>query len=54
MEEQKYKTWPVVKRLVGNMRKKEPGQPARVAAYTMAAGLYPFLAVCGRFFPAHG
>ena len=45
MEEQKYKTWPVVKRLVGNMRKKEPGQPARVAAYTMAAGLYPFLAV---------
>ncbi|MGN0167823.1 MAG: ABC transporter ATP-binding protein [Acetatifactor sp.] len=45
MEEQKYKTWPVVKRLVGNMRKQDARQPVRVAVYTVAAGLYPFLAV---------
>lgn len=45
MEEQKYKILPVVKRLIGNMKRQDPKQLGRVALYTVTAGIYPFLAV---------
>lgn len=44
-EEQKYKAWPVVRRLVREMLQADRGQLGRVAVYTVCQGLYPFLAV---------
>lgn len=44
-EEQKYKVWPVVKRLVREMRQADGRQMGRVAVYTVCEGLYPFLAI---------
>ena len=44
-EERRYRVWPVVKRLVREIRKGDGSQTGRVAVYTLCAGLYPFLAV---------
>lgn len=44
-QQRKYKTLPVIRRLMGNLKKEEPAQLVRIAFYTIVAGLYPFLAV---------
>lgn len=44
-EERRYRVWPVVKRLVREIRKGDDSQTGRVAVYTLCAGLYPFLAI---------
>ena len=44
-EERRYRVWPVVKRLVREIRKGDGSQTGRVAVYTLCAGLYPFLAI---------
>ena len=44
-EERRYRVWPVVKRLVREIRKGDGSQTGRVAVYTFCAGLYPFLAI---------
>lgn len=44
-EEQKYRVWPVVRRLIGDIRKGDSRQPGRVVIYTICGGFYPFLAI---------
>lgn len=44
-EEKKYKTFPVIKRLLVNMGKRDKKQFGRIAVFTIAAAIYPFLAV---------
>ena len=44
-EEKKYKTFPVIKRLLVNMGKRDKKQFGRIAVFTIAATIYPFLAV---------
>lgn len=44
-EEQKYQVWPVVKRLIGDMRRADGRQVGRVIVHAVCGGLYPFLAI---------
>lgn len=44
-EQEKYRTLPVIRRLMENLKREDPGQIVRIACYTAAAGIYPFLAV---------
>lgn len=44
-EERKYQVWPVVKRLIREIREGDGSQMGRVAVYSLCAGLYPFLAI---------
>ena len=44
-EEQKYRVWPIVKRLIREIRQGDSRQTGRVALYAFCAGLYPFLAI---------
>jgi len=44
-EKQKYRVWPVVKRLIGDIRRGDSRQPGRVVIHTVCGGLYPFLAI---------
>lgn len=44
-EEQKYRAWPVVKRLICEIRGGDERQMARVIVHAICGGLYPFLAI---------
>ena len=44
-EEQKYRVWPVAKRLIREIRQGDFRQTGRVALHGVCAGLYPFLAI---------
>lgn len=45
MEEKKYKTLPMVKRLMVNTAERDKKQFGRIAVFTIAAAIYPFLGV---------
>lgn len=45
MEEKKYKTLPMVKRLIVNTAERDKKQFGRIAVFTIAAAIYPFLGV---------
>ena len=45
MEEKKYKTLPMVKRLMANTAERDKKQFGRIAVFTIAAAIYPFLGV---------
>ena len=45
MEEKKYKTFPMVKRLMVNTAERDKKQFGRIAVFTIAAAIYPFLGV---------
>ena len=45
MKEQTYKVFPVMKKLAENLWERDRRQYARIAVYTAAAAVYPFLAV---------
>lgn len=45
MEEPKYDTFAVIRRMLRNMREQDSRQFARIAVFTVAAALYPFLGV---------
>lgn len=45
MEEKKYKVMPVIRRLMKNLYERDRRQLPRTCFYTIAAGIYPFLAV---------
>lgn len=44
-EERKYQVWPVLRRLIGDIRKGDSRQPGRMLVYAVCGGLYPFLAI---------
>ncbi len=45
METKNYKVLPIIKRLMKNLLERDKKQLPRIICYTIAAGLYPFLAV---------
>lgn len=44
-EPEKYRTMPVIRRLMKNMRQEDPSQMVRIVGYAVVAGIYPFLAI---------
>lgn len=44
-EKQKYRAWPVAKRLIREIRRGDERQLGRVIVYAICGGLYPFLAI---------
>lgn len=45
MKKQKYRAWPVVKRLIRDIKRGDSRQIGRVILHAVCGGLYPFLAV---------
>lgn len=44
-QEKKYKVWPVIRRLMRDLRHDQPVQTPRIIFYTIFAGVFPFFAV---------
>lgn len=45
MKDKKYNTWKVIKRMMKHMKEEDKGQMLRIAVFTAAAAIYPFLGI---------